>query len=192
MNTLKFTTSKEELETLISEGLSVSQIAKKLNHPYTTIPHWIKKWNLSPSKFGYTFRDGKEFKKCPRCKEIKEVNNKNFPIRKRYAKLRKRCGFERRSISECRECNRKRTFERNNQFKQKCVEYKGGKCTVCGYEKCLSALDFHHRNPNEKDFEIGDMRHKPWELIKTELDKCNCVCRNCHAEIHFNYRVNSF
>lgn len=36
------------------------------------------------------------------------------------------------------------------------VQYKGGKCCVCGYNKYLGALEFHHLNPNEKDFGISN------------------------------------
>lgn len=68
--------------------------------------------------------------------------------------------------------------------KIKLVEYKGGKCEKCGYSKCIDALEFHHKDPNEKDFTIGG---KSWsfERLKIEADKCILVCANCHREIHF-------
>lgn len=50
-------------------------------------------------------------------------------------------------------------------------------------------MDFHHLNPNEKDFNISD-RNLPtsdWPRIKNELDKCILVCANCHREIHNHY-----
>lgn len=68
--------------------------------------------------------------------------------------------------------------------KKKSVEYKGGKCIVCGYNKCLSALEFHHVNPKEKDFSISTYKNKKFEDLKKELDKCVLVCSNCHKEIH--------
>ena len=34
------------------------------------------------------------------------------------------------------------------------VEYKGGKCERCGYNKTIQALQFHHLDPKEKDFAI--------------------------------------
>lgn len=40
-------------------------------------------------------------------------------------------------------------------LKHKLVEYKGGKCEKCGYNKCEGALHFHHINPDEKDFTIS-------------------------------------
>ena len=63
------------------------------------------------------------------------------------------------------------------------IEYKGGKCVGCGYNKSIWALDFHHLDPSKKDFSMGG-GYKPFERIKEELDKCILVCKNCHAEIH--------
>lgn len=67
--------------------------------------------------------------------------------------------------------------------KQKCVDYKGGKCEKCGYCKSLNALDFHHTDPDEKDFQIGGSR-RSWETVRSELDKCLLLCANCHREEH--------
>ncbi len=67
--------------------------------------------------------------------------------------------------------------------KEELVLYKGGKCNICGYDKCIEALAFHHLDPMEKDFNIGG---KSWaiETLKKEADKCILVCHNCHTEIH--------
>lgn len=63
------------------------------------------------------------------------------------------------------------------------VEYKGGKCIKCGYDKCVNSLEFHHIDPTKKDFTISG---KSWsiERLKKEADKCILVCSNCHKEIH--------
>lgn len=41
------------------------------------------------------------------------------------------------------------------QVKLKAIEYKGGKCQICGYNKCTGALEFHHLDPTKKDFNIS-------------------------------------
>lgn len=65
------------------------------------------------------------------------------------------------------------------------VEYKGGKCCICGYQKCIGALDLHHRNENEKEFGLSARgMTRSWEKIKEEADKCVLLCANCHREIH--------
>lgn len=72
------------------------------------------------------------------------------------------------------------------------IEYKGGKCEKCGYDRCPGALTFHHVNPNDKLFTIGDVAHrKNWEIIKKELDKCILLCANCHFELHYEEGKNT-
>lgn len=66
----------------------------------------------------------------------------------------------------------------------KALEYKGGKCSICGYNKSIAALEFHHINPNEKDKDYFNMRGGLSPKLKTELDKCVLLCANCHREIH--------
>jgi len=68
-------------------------------------------------------------------------------------------------------------------LKQRAVEYKGGRCALCGYDRALQALTFHHKTG--KSFGIGAKGYtRSWEKAKSELDKCVLVCANCHAEIH--------
>lgn len=79
---------------------------------------------------------------------------------------------------------------RRNKIKEMAIEYKGSSCKICGYNKCNAALEFHHIDPNEKDFAIGNKGHtKSWESVKKELDKCIMVCANCHRELHNNGHV---
>jgi hypothetical protein len=69
------------------------------------------------------------------------------------------------------------------RMKLKAVEYLGGKCSRCGYNRCVRALSFHHRDPKQKCFGIANSSTKSWEIVKTELDKCDLMCMNCHMEI---------
>ena len=69
-------------------------------------------------------------------------------------------------------------------MKQQAVDYKGGKCSKCGYNKCLAALEFHHINPETKDKKWNTFRFKFSEKMKLELDKCILLCANCHREEH--------
>lgn len=70
--------------------------------------------------------------------------------------------------------------------KLKAVEYKGGKCIKCGYSKCVAALEFHHRDPKEKEVQWNQLRKRSWDTIVEELDKCDLLCSNCHREEHFD------
>jgi len=68
--------------------------------------------------------------------------------------------------------------------KQRMVDAMGGCCQCCGYDRCNSAFDFHHINPEEKEFSISTWKHKSWAKIIKELKKCILVCSNCHRELH--------
>jgi predicted transcriptional regulator len=66
------------------------------------------------------------------------------------------------------------------------VESFGGKCCICGYNKCMESLAFHHIDPSKKEFSFGKIIANPcsWKKIVVEIRKCICVCNNCHGEIH--------
>lgn len=90
-----------------------------------------------------------------------------------------------KSRLRCSACAVDAVNRRRRKVKQMAIEYKGGCCIRCGYNKSVAALDFHHRDPTKKDFQISRDGHcTAWEKVKEELDKCDLVCRNCHAEIH--------
>lgn len=70
-------------------------------------------------------------------------------------------------------------------IKKWALDYKGSHCELCGYNKCTDALEFHHLDPDQKDFSISDRDIKlDWGKIKNELDKCILICANCHRELH--------
>ena len=75
-------------------------------------------------------------------------------------------------------------IERWKKRKVDAVEYKGGCCERCGYNKCIGALEFHHLDPTKKDGVWTKMRLWGHERLHAELDKCILVCANCHREIH--------
>lgn len=88
--------------------------------------------------------------------------------------------------SYCKLCSANKHKSLKQRFKIKCVEYKGGKCVLCGYDKCPAAFAFHHRDPSQKEFSIREVHSVVLsDKIKLELDKCDLVCANCHAEIHY-------
>jgi len=166
---------KEVLEGYLNKGLSLRQITKETNKSLTSIRYWTKKYNLS-SRFG----DFKNWPKkeygntrfCPKCKKDRVITD----FFKRRGKL-----F---SSSYCRECLQSRTLERMLKFKKDCVEYKGGKCILCGYDKYNGALEFHHIDPHMKSFNISSVRSWSFDdIVRHELDMCVLLCANCHREV---------
>lgn len=111
---------------------------------------------------------------------VKNVNVKNLLMSTKMFE------YSNKSRSDIKkEKNIKGVQRRRKKIKEKAIEYKGGKCEICGYNKCLSALEFHHKNKQDKSFGISEKGITySWEVVKKELDKCICVCANCHREIH--------
>lgn len=69
------------------------------------------------------------------------------------------------------------------RLKERIIYVMGSKCQCCGYNKCQSALELHHINPQEKEFTISANTNRSWQSIVQEIKKCTLVCANCHREI---------
>lgn len=80
----------------------------------------------------------------------------------------------------------KKQQERAWSRKLELIKIMGGKCSRCGYDKNIAALEFHHINPDDKFFQL-DARHLSntnMEKIMDEVKKCILLCANCHREEH--------
>lgn len=111
---------------------------------------------------------------CPHCNIEKEENQ--FYKRRQNKNLG----------SYCKCCTKLQATTRQQKLKEEIINYKGGKCISCNYNAYQGALEFHHLDPNEKEFNISTSSHLTFEKIKAELDKCILLCANCHREIHAN------
>lgn len=172
---------KEDIQRLLNLGLSTYKISKELKLSHSTVQHRISKFELTtnsirPKDFKYIFPNRKV---CYICKEEKDISL--FYIRKKKEGLR--------PSSYCKKCQANKTCstQKRRDTKQKLIDYKGGKCEECGYNKCSAALEFHHINPDEKDFSISQVdtrSNSHFEKLKKEVDKCRLLCANCHREAH--------
>lgn len=78
-----------------------------------------------------------------------------------------------------------KTIECRRRLKHRLIQYFGGCCIRCGYDKCEGALEFHHRDPTEKCFGISRTNRSFAKQLE-EAKKCDLLCVNCHAEEHYN------
>lgn len=92
---------------------------------------------------------------------------------------------ETRTYADRREYMIMAVNKRRRKLKELAVASRGGKCQVCGYSRCISALDFHHVDETKKLFSLGTRGlTRSWTKIEEEIKKCILVCSNCHREIH--------
>lgn len=102
--------------------------------------------------------------------------------------LCKHCGekdpekFYQKMKTTCNKCHGLQIEKKRVQKRIDGIEYKGGKCERCGYNKYRGALEFHHKDPTQKD-PLG-LRAYNSERFLAEIDKCMLLCANCHREIH--------
>jgi len=118
----------------------------------------------------------KETKICTKC-------GRELPITDFY--WRNKALGKRRS--ECKDCHNnyvKQKYQERHDEVQKIKSYYS--CVKCGDSRPY-VLDFHHKNPEEKDFGIAQMlrNNSPWEKIEQEMQKCVLLCANCHREFHY-------
>ena len=92
---------------------------------------------------------------------------------------------ERRRYKDRAEYLKLAVIKRRKKIKQLLVEYKGGKCEICGYSRSSAALELHHLDAKKKLFGIsGQGLTRAWYRVKAEADKCIMICANCHRELH--------
>lgn len=172
---------KKEIVELYLSGLNYNQIKEKLGCSKATISYHCS---------GFSRKNIKVTEECIiKMKKLYESNINFTKIgeilnisRVTVAKYLK--NTIKAPINKTLEEKRERIRKYRIKIKQQCVDYKGGCCQICGYSKCNASLDFHHLDPKEKDFGISKGGTNGFEKLKTELDKCILVCRNCHGEIH--------
>ena len=84
-------------------------------------------------------------------------------------------GAQMKSVARTRNRRRQRSLHIKNEY--------GGKCVVCGYNKCIEALEFDHMDPKTKKFGVSVVRDFLKPAIE-EAAKCLLLCCRCHRERH--------
>lgn len=103
---------------------------------------------------------------CKEClKKIDKEYYKNNPERQEKVTL-------------ARERNRQKAKDFVKECKEKCS------CEKCGETRSY-VLDFHHKDPLKKSFEICSSENRSIDNIKKEIEKCGVLCANCHRELHY-------
>lgn len=112
-------------------------------------------------------------KKCSKCGLVKPISD--FKLRNKKTNIYQ---------PYCKKCKNQYLTTYWNYKKLKAIDYLGGMCQDCGKSFHPIIYDFHHRNPNEKEFGLNKNRSRSWEIKKEELDKCDLLCSNCHKIRH--------
>ena len=113
---------------------------------------------------------------------------------KSYREIEKLLGCSKGTISfHCGDGQKQKYYATRQRgradFRNTLKHEAGGKCSLCGYDKCMEALDFHHSNAAEKVGEVSQLLiSNGYQAARAEAAKCALICANCHREVHFNDR----
>jgi hypothetical protein len=163
--------------------------------------------------------ENKQCNKCYKTKPLSEFyNKKRSKVRKdgtvhswvgKYASCKKctdNVNFENKDkyesyYKEYRKANKQKQSQKSKDHYIKTnlewVEFIKSKttlaCSKCGYDKTWAGLDFHHKDPREKENTIhsimksGKLTEERLNLMLAELEKCIVLCATCHREEHMKY-----
>jgi hypothetical protein len=93
-----------------------------------------------------------------------------------------------RGYYRCRRCRQDAVVRRRRRVKGILVAEAGGCCLLCGYDRSVAALEFHHVDPSEKQFGVAQNgMARSIDRLRAEVRKCVLLCSNCHAEVESGF-----
>lgn len=162
------------LRRLAADGLSLREIAEELDRGISTVRYWLSKYDLS--RVAGSRRRSQAW-------EAREAGLRRTTLECRHHGLTEFI-LENRGSYRCVKCRRERVAEWRRSVKRRLVEEAGGSCVICGYDKCISALHFHHLDPRQKKFALSRQGvTRSFAEAQEEARKCLLLCSNCHAEV---------
>jgi transposase len=173
--------AKERLEALVDAGMSTSEIAAAVDRSKTSVRHWLRKHGLKTQRSaGARPREATIAARAQGLLEVLLSCSHHGEV----SHVRDGRGYFR-----CRACRAEAVVRRRRRVKQILVEAAGGSCRLCGYNRSLAALEFHHVDPRDKQFGVaaGGMA-RSLERLRAEVRKCVLLCSNCHAEVEAGTR----
>ena len=163
----------EDLRILVAGGATLREMAVALDRSVATIRHWLKKYGLTA--------EGSRRRSLARKARL---------TGEKYAKLEcehhglTKFVLEGRGYFRCIACRKERVSEWRRRVKRRLVEEAGGACLICGYARCVAALEFHHLDPATKSFTLSRQGvTRAFAELRAEARKCVLLCSNCHAEV---------
>jgi transposase len=173
---------REELEALVAEGLSIADIAQRVERSKATVRHWLSRYGLKTERAGIIGRP----RQLQDAWELGEQRTVGTCLKHGVTEF----VLEGRGYFRCKACRSAGVSNRRRQLKQILVREAGGRCAICGYDRCVSALHFHHVDPTNKRIHVSaDGRTLALKALREEANKCILLCANCHAEVEAGLAV---
>jgi Homeodomain-like domain len=166
--------SRELLEPLARSGMTLTAIADELGVSESTIRYWIRKYGL-PSP--------KEIRQQDVQAAIKSGSRTVIRVCKRHGETEFAL-VGRKRHPRCKLCRSEAVARRRLKVKEILVREHGGECRICGFDRHVAALEFHHLDPHKKSFGLAKRGiTRSIEQVREEARKCILLCSNCHAMV---------
>jgi transposase len=164
---------RERLIELVRDGMTIAQIAEEVERSTATVRHWLRRYGLTTAATvrARAARSGRAGGQVTIQRVCARHGRTEFVI-------------EGRGYYRCKRCRSEQVMRHRRTIKATLVAEAGGACVLCGYARCLSALEFHHLDPAQKRLHISQNGVSPSvEEARLEAGKCVLLCSNCHAEV---------
>jgi hypothetical protein len=162
---------RERLATLLAADLSVREIAELLDRSPATVRYWLRRYGLATTAVARTkrwTRSGGHRRVAGTCPTHGAVDMLLSP----------------EGRTTCLRCRAESVSEWRRRAKRILVAEAGGRCRICGYDRSVAALHFHHLDPAQKRFGLGSRGlARSIASLRKEARKCVLLCSNCHAEV---------
>lgn len=166
---------RETLERFAADGLSIRQIGGKLGRSYSSVRYWLDYFEIKTVRSRAARIDlARAARESGRSRFIADCPTHGRAEFIVFAGDRSRCA----------RCNVEAVTERRRRVKRILVEEAGGSCAVCGYDRLVQALQFHHLDPAGKRFALASKGvARSLAEARAEAAKCVLLCANCHVEV---------
>jgi lambda repressor-like predicted transcriptional regulator len=164
---------REALAELVEEGLSIREIADRLVLSYTSVRHWLRRYELVTPR-ARRLASTREARAAGAAEALVSC-----PVHGATRHVRRPDGGLR-----CLACRSDAVARRRREVKAILVREAGGACLLCGYAASTAALHFHHLDPADKAFGLGRAGlTRSLATARAEAAKCVLLCATCHAEV---------
>jgi transposase len=168
--------SEEVLASLVRDGLSLSEMARRLDRSISTVRYWLKKYGHWPLPAG---------RRRAATRRAREQGLRQVELECPHHGVTDFI-LEGSGRYRCLKCRREGVTRWRRRAKLRLVEEAGGRCLLCGYDEFPGALQFHHLDPSTKAFGLA-MRGLTRSIkeLRREAAKCVLLCANCHAKVEW-------
>jgi len=166
--------TRDELEPLVEDGLTIEEIAGRLGVGDTTACSWLRRHGLMT----------RGSRRRAALAAMRRAGENETELECRRHGVTRHVAVTSESRLRCAKCRSEAVSRRRRKVKDILVDEAGGRCKLCGYRRHSAALQFHHIDPSTKSFGLGVRGiTRSIDKLREEAAKCVLLCANCHAEV---------